>query len=208
MVQAKQLWRSVKTVLLIPKGSDAGNFCITTRTQKLSVLTVCCFTQVPKKRVECNIFTYLYALTAQALHVLGSHINVSIHFERWRHHRRYQISLLLWRRYAVATVYCNDTTYCHSVFSLQQTSFHLTPLWKSLFWGYNPYTDNAALYLSWMWAQTGFWCGTLRPSYMVNYEMLWASSLFEEQKPKAQWNEVDAHEFKVDSHNPGCWIPE
>lgn len=130
-MQVKLLWRSVKTVLLIPKGSDAGKYSITTGIEKLNILTVCCFTQAPKERVECNIFTYLYALTAQKLNVFWTHIlmcpfnlnpgDITGDFK------------LVWRRYAVATVYCHDTTYCHSVFSLQQTSFHLTPLWKRLF---------------------------------------------------------------------------
>lgn len=118
-------------MLLIPKGSDAGRFSITTGIEKLNILTVFCFTQAPKERVECNIFTYLYALTAQRLNVFWTHIlmcpfnlnpgNITGDFK------------LVWRRYAVATVYCHDTTYCRSMFSLQQTSFNLTPLWKRLF---------------------------------------------------------------------------
>lgn len=104
--------------------------------EKLIILTACCFSQNPKgKGIVQHFYIFICSdcsKTSQCLSDSDSHVDVSIQFEPWGHYRRLQISLLMWRRYAVASVYCNDMTYCHSVFSLQQISFHLTPLWKQL----------------------------------------------------------------------------
>lgn len=56
MVQVKLLWRSVKIVFLIPKGSHVRKFNIATGMEKLCILTVCCSSEIPKERVSVQRF--------------------------------------------------------------------------------------------------------------------------------------------------------
>lgn len=149
--------------------------------EKLIILTACCFSQNPKgKGIVQHFYIFICSdcsKTSQCLLDSDSHVDVSIQFEPWGHYRRLQISLLMWRRYAVASVYCNDMTYCHSVFSLQQISFHLTPLWKQLslsfffFWLHSLYWQCCTVFVVNV-SSNRLWCarGTLFLTYnMVEY---------------------------------------
>lgn len=72
-------------------------------------------------------------------------------FQPWGLFRRRQISPIIPKRYAVASD-CSDVT-CDAVFSLLlsfESSLKRAPIGCILS------TDNAALYLLWMWAQAGF----------------------------------------------------
>lgn len=80
MVQAKLLWRSVKIVLLIPKGSDVRKFSIAAGIQKPSILTVCCFSQIPKKRVPVQhfyIFIWYDCAVSKTQHLLMCPFNLN-----------------------------------------------------------------------------------------------------------------------------------
>lgn len=133
-MQVKLLWRSVKIVLLILKGSDAEKFSINTGIEKLSILTVCCFSQVPKERVECNIFTYLYAWTAQRLSVSWTNILMCpFNLNPGDITGDFKLVCSSAEDILLQQSIVMIQPYYHFVFFLQQTSFHLTSLSKRLF---------------------------------------------------------------------------
>ena len=101
-------------------------------------------------------------------------------------------------------------TYCHSVFSLQWISFHLTPLWKPLFLVTIITLTMLHCVCGECELKQALMCnGTLFLSYKAERYMLRASLMFEERcgtVPDVEWNEMDANEFRVDKKKPSLLI--
>lgn len=119
----------MKIVLLILKGSEEGKSSIDTGIDKLTILTVCCSSQVPKGngRVQHFFFIYMLGLLKDSwpnILMCLFNLNPGDITGDFKFVCSSTEDILL---------HITTQPYCHFVFSLQQINFHFTSLSENIF---------------------------------------------------------------------------